>query len=217
LEIPLFPLRTVLFPGMPLALRIFEERYKVMVNELLASGGAFGVILIREGEEVGGGAVPHTAGTTARIEQCAPLDGGRFALTARGTRRFRLLRVLEPRPYPYGEIEIFDDHRPQPAPRLDAAVETVRTTFPAYFRLALSLTDQWAQSMKLPSDPHKLVNFIAPWLQVDEETKQKLLELDSADDRVSQLAVTIDELLSRTREQVNEYRMRKFLGLGALN
>ena len=45
MELPLFPLRTVLFPGMPLPLRIFEERYKVMVRELLATGGEFGVVL----------------------------------------------------------------------------------------------------------------------------------------------------------------------------
>jgi uncharacterized protein len=217
LEIPLFPLRTVLFPGMPLQLRIFEERYKVMVNELLASGGSFGVVLIREGEEVGGGAIPQAAGTTARIEQCAPLDGGRFALTARGVRRFRIVRMLAPRPYPYGDVELLDDRRAEESPRLNAALETVRTTFPAYFRLALSLTDQWAQAMRLPSDPHRLVNFVAPWLQVEEETKQKLLELESAADRMAQLAVTIDDVLGRTREQVAEYRRRKFLGLGALN
>ena len=49
-ELPLFPLRTVLFPGMELPLRIFEERYRVMIRELLDSGGEFGVLLIREGE-----------------------------------------------------------------------------------------------------------------------------------------------------------------------
>ena len=54
-EIPLFPLRTVLFPGMPLPLQIFEERYKAMTRELLDRGGEFGVLLIRQGSEVGGG------------------------------------------------------------------------------------------------------------------------------------------------------------------
>ena len=65
MEIPVFPLRTVLFPGMALPLRIFEERYRVMVSELLESGGVFGVLLIKEGEEVGGRAKPFTVGTTA--------------------------------------------------------------------------------------------------------------------------------------------------------
>jgi hypothetical protein len=216
-QIPLFPLRTVLFPGMALPLRIFEERYKTMVRELLDSGGVFGVLLIREGEEVGGGATPYTIGTIARIEQCVPMDGGRFALTARGQKRFRLLRILPARPYPFGEIEVLEEEPSVPSKPLALATETVRTTFPAYFRLALSLTDQWAQSLKLPNDPHKLVDFIGPWLQVDEEAKQRLLEIVPADERVAHLAEVLDELLERTREQVTDYRRRKFLGLGAVN
>ncbi len=214
---PLFPLRTVLFPGAPLPLRIFEERYKVMVRELLASAGQFGVVLIREGEEVGGGAKPHLFGTLARIEEVQELPGGRFALDTRGTRRFRLLRVLAPRPYPYGEIELVDDSEPPPSPRLTHALETVRTTFPLYFRLAMSLSDQWAQGMKLPSRPHEMVNFIAPWLQVEEETKQRLLEMEAAEDRVAQLAEVLDDLLARTREEVDEHRRRKYSGLGSEN
>ncbi|MBA4180956.1 MAG: peptidase S16 [Anaerolinea sp.] len=210
-------MRTVLFPGMVLPLRIFEERYKVMISELIESGGVFGVVLIREGEEVGHGAVPHDVGTTARIEQCTELDGGRFALTARGSQRFRLVRMLSPRPYPYGEVELIVDEVPIPTANLQRAMETVRTTFPAYFRLALSLTDQWAQGMKLPSKPHALVNFLAPWVQADEETKQRLLELESAEDRVAQLAELLDELLARTREEVDEYRRRKFRGPAAEN
>ena len=106
---PLFPLRTVLFPGMPLPLRIFEERYKTMTKELLESGGEFGVLLIREGNEVGGAARPYDVGTLARIEESTEMQGGRYILHARGTRRFRLRRMLSPRPYPFGEIELIDD------------------------------------------------------------------------------------------------------------
>lgn len=217
MEMPLFPLRTVLFPGMPLPLRIFEDRYKTMVAELLQSGGEFGVLLIREGREVGGGARPHDRGTLARIEASQELQGGRYALEARGTRRFKLLRMLPPRPYPYGEIEVIDDPQPAPTPQLNYAVETVRTTFPLYFRLAMSLTDQWAQPMKLPTRAHELVNFIAPWLTVDEEVKQRLIEPEAAVDRLTQLAETIDDLLMRTREEVDEHRRRKFRAIGSGN
>lgn len=217
MELPLFPLRTVLFPGMPLPLRIFEERYKVMVRELLESGGEFGVILIREGQEVGGGAKPYNFGTLARIEECEELQGGRFALDARGTRRFKLTRMLSPRPYPFGQIEVVDDSTPENTPQLRHALETVRTTFPLYFRLAMSLTDQWAQGMKLPARPHELVNFVAPWLQVEEETKQRLLELEGGQERVAQLAEVLDDLLMRTREEVDEHRRRKYQALGSGN
>jgi uncharacterized protein len=215
-ELPLFPLRTVLFPEMPLPLQIFEERYKVMTQELLESGGEFGVLLIREGNEVGGGAVPHTVGTTARIEECQEIQGGRFVMTARGVRRFRLRTMLAPRPYPYGDVEFLDDDDIL-TPNLRRATETVRTTFPLYFRLALSLTDQWAQGLRLPDRPHALVNFLGPWLQIEEEAKQRLLEIETASDRVAHLAETIDDLLARTREEVTEYRRKKFGAIGSGN
>ncbi|MBK7125744.1 MAG: LON peptidase substrate-binding domain-containing protein [Dehalococcoidia bacterium] len=214
---PLFPLRTVLFPGMPLPLRIFEDRYKTMVRELLASGREFGVILIREGQEVGGGARPHRVGTLARIEDATELPGGRFAIDTRGTRRFRLQRMLRPRPYPYGEIEIIDEPSPANTPQLQHAMETVRTTFPLYFRLALSLSDQWAQALKLPVRPHELVDFIAPWLQLEEEPKQRLLELEAAQDRVAHLAEVLDDLLLRTREEVEDHRRTKYRAIGSGN
>lgn len=217
MQIPLFPLRTVLFPGMALPLRVFEERYKVMARELLENGGVFGVLLIREGEEVGGDAMPFDVGTTARIERSVALDGGRYTLSARGVQRFRVRRMLAPRPYPFGEVELIDDAPGAPTPRLTAAMETVRTTFPAYFRLALSLSDQWAKGLKLPSDPHRMVNYIAPWLQASEEVKQRLLEIEPATDRVAHLAEVIDDLLTRTREEVADYRRRKFRSLGAQN
>jgi Lon protease-like protein len=202
---------------MPLPLRIFEERYRIMVSQLLESGEEFGVVLIREGNEVGGGARPHEVGTLARIEQCEELQGGRYALTARGTRRFRILKMLPPRPYPFGEIEEIDDSPAPQTPQLVHAMETVRTTFPLYFRLALSLTDQWAQTLKLPTKPHQLVNFLAPWLQIEEETKQRLLEIEAPGDRVAHLAEVLDDLLLRTREEVDAHRRRKFGALGAAN
>lgn len=217
MDIPLFPLRTVLFPGMPLPLRIFEERYKTMVQELLANGGQFGVVLIRSGNEVGAGAVPHKTGTLARITECEEVSGGRFVLTAKGTRRFRLLNMLEPRPYPFGKIELFDESYDATDMRLARAVETVRATFPVYFRLALSRTGQWARDMDLPSNPRSLVNLVVQSIQSDEEAKQRLLELESAPDQVAHLADMLDDLLVHTREEVQEYRRQKFHGLGAAN
>jgi len=216
-EMPLFPLRTVLFPGMPLPLRIFEERYRVMVRELLETGSEFGVLLIREGNEVGGGARPYEVGTLARIEESVETPDGRYMLDTRGTRRFRLRRMLAPRPYPFGDIDVLDDLDEPVTIPLRHALETVRTTFPLYFRLALSLTDQWAQGLRLPESPHALVNFLGPWLQIEEESKQRLLELESAPDRVAHLAELLDDLVQRTRDQVDEHRRGKFNAIGSAN
>lgn len=216
-EIPLFPLRTVLFPGMALPLQIFEQRYKTMTRELLGSGGVFGVVLIREGSETGAAAVPHPFGTTAVIEGWREAERGRFLLSTRGVRRFRLTRLLPPDPYPRGEIEYVEDEAELGGAHAGPAVETVRATFPAYFRLALALSDQWARGLDLPRDAHALVNLVAPLLKVDEEVKQRLLEVEPAADRVALLAEVLDELLERTQEEVIDYRRRKFEGFGARN
>jgi uncharacterized protein len=91
-EIPLFPLNTVLFPGGPLPLRIFEPRYVDMVRHCMRSGSAFGVVLIRTGGEVGAVARTADIGTTARIVDFSQLPDGLLGLSCLGERRFRILR-----------------------------------------------------------------------------------------------------------------------------
>lgn len=90
LVLPLFPLRTVLLPGAPLGLRVFERRYLDMVRECGRSGSGFGVCLIVEGEEAGAPAVPARFGTEAVIEDFGTTADGLLALQVRGRRRFRV-------------------------------------------------------------------------------------------------------------------------------
>jgi hypothetical protein len=90
-EIPLFPLGTVLFPGGPLPLRIFETRYIDLVSRCLRDGSGFGVVLIREGAEAGGPALTFDVGTYARIVDFSRQDDGLLGIRALGERRFRIL------------------------------------------------------------------------------------------------------------------------------
>jgi Lon protease-like protein len=108
--LPLFPLGTVLFPGMILPLRVFEERYRQMVADLLdrpEPAREFGVVAIRKGREVGTGTVPelHDVGCVARLRETTRHADGRYDLVTIGTRRFRLLRTDLALPYYQGEIE----------------------------------------------------------------------------------------------------------------
>lgn len=95
--LPLFPLTTVLFPGMRLPLHIFEERYQVLVTDLLAlpEPRRFGVIAIRSGGEVGTDGVTalHEVGCVAAVRQAVPHPDGRFDLATVGTGRFRLISL----------------------------------------------------------------------------------------------------------------------------
>ena len=88
-EISLFPLRTVLFPGGSLRLRIFEPRYLSLVSRCLREEIGFGVVLIRQGAEVGP-SVTHEVGTLARISDWYTLSDGLLGITALGTERLRV-------------------------------------------------------------------------------------------------------------------------------
>src|SRR3990172_1239116 len=105
LELPLFPLNAVLFPGATLPLHIFEERYKQMIRHCLEEKTPFGVMLIRKGNEVGEPAEPFAVGTTAHIARAEHLQEGRMNLICLGGQRFRLLKTLRSEPYLVGEVE----------------------------------------------------------------------------------------------------------------
>lgn len=91
-EIPLFPLNTVLFPGGPLPLRIFEPRYVDMVRNCLRERRSFGVVLIRAGSEVGAVADVAEIGTSAHIADFYQLPDGLLGIACVGERKFRVQR-----------------------------------------------------------------------------------------------------------------------------
>ncbi len=90
--LPLFPLGTVLFPGGPLALRIFEPRYVDMIGRCMREGTPFGVVLILDGAEVGELRDVAGIGTTARIVDFTRMPDGLLGITCCGERRFRVLK-----------------------------------------------------------------------------------------------------------------------------
>jgi Lon protease-like protein len=106
MEVPLFPLHTVLCPGVALPLHIFEPRYREMTERCLAEKSPFGVVLIREGREVGTTALAIAAiGTLAEIREANRYDDGRFDLLAVGSQRFSVERVIPSNePYLVGEV-----------------------------------------------------------------------------------------------------------------
>ncbi len=111
MELPLFPLHTVLCPGVALPLHVFEERYRAMVARCLREDSPFGVVLIRDGREVGGGPASIAAvGTVAEIREANRFSDGRYELLVVGTRRFRIESVAVGRePYLVGTVELLDD------------------------------------------------------------------------------------------------------------
>ena len=111
MELPLFPLNTVLSPGIALPLHIFEARYRAMVRHCLDTKSPFGVVLIRHGREVGTGAISFAAvGTVAEIRDAGSYDDGRYDLLVVGTRRFEIRRVHSgKRPYLVAEVDLLGE------------------------------------------------------------------------------------------------------------
>jgi ATP-dependent Lon protease len=111
MELPLFPLNTVLCPGIALPLHVFEDRYRALVRHCLDTTSPFGIVLIREGREAGKGAITFSGiGTIAEIRDVGRHDDGRFDLLVVGTRRFGIRRVLDDRrPYLVAEVDLLDE------------------------------------------------------------------------------------------------------------
>jgi Lon protease-like protein len=105
----MFPLGSVLVPGMVLPLHVFEPRYRALVRDCTAGDGEFGVVLIERGSEVGGGDARTDVGTMARIVQADEMPDGRFAVGAVGMRRIRVTRWLADDPYPRAEVADWPD------------------------------------------------------------------------------------------------------------
>jgi len=106
--LPLFPLNMVLFPGQLLPLHIFEPRYRVLVEECLSARLAFGVVLIREGQEAGEQAASFDVGTTARISQVERLPDGRMNIMSVGETRFKVKAFHHDRPFLTGDVDVWN-------------------------------------------------------------------------------------------------------------
>jgi Lon protease-like protein len=179
MELPLFPLHLVLFPGRPLPLHLFEPRYRRMLDDCLAGERRFGVVAIRAGHEVGAPAETFSVGTVAEIEQVEVLEGGRFDVLARGLRRFRILRHLEGSPYQRAEVELLDDEPVEPSDQ--RRCHQLRQLLVPYLSQLGAPQELLAH---LPGSPDQLAYLAAAAMQVDLPEQQRLLELDSTGSRI---------------------------------
>lgn len=122
MKVPLFPLRTVLFPGGPLPLRIFEQRYLDMISTCLKNDSRFGVLLIRDGSE-SGDATTHSVGTLARIADWYQGSDGLLGITAIGEERFTLLHSeRQDNGLQLGDVQIIQSEPPQDLPDDDSSM-----------------------------------------------------------------------------------------------
>ena len=181
--LPMFPLSTVLFPGMRLPLHIFEPRYRQLVADLLEEPEPrrFGVIAIRKGKETGvdGVAALHEVGCVATVRQVEPREDGRYDLLTVGTQRFRLLSLDKSLPYLRGEIEPLPDQTGDPA--LAAyATRRVQEAFRGYLNVLVDRGGGVISVADLPDEPLLLSYIVAAAMIIDLPDRQSLLAAPDA-------------------------------------
>jgi Lon protease-like protein len=201
-ELPLFPLNTVLFPGMPLRLHIFEERYKLMISNCIRQSQPFGVVLIKEGvEALGPLARPHTVGCTARIASMEQLEDGRMNIMAIGRERFRIVSLDRELPYLVGKVERYPLHDGDPVAQEDAA-RRLRPWITNYMDLLSALDDIELNAEQLPDDPVALALVAATLLQVPQKQKQGLLATGSVVDILTTMRALYRREVAFVKEMV---------------
>ncbi len=187
-RLPLFPLGTVLFPGLVLPLHIFEERYRALVSDRRESG-VFGIVAIKRGIEVGASSATdlHEVGCTTEIRQLNEHPDGRFDLVTVGRRRFRIVRVhTDVAPYLVADIDWLPD---EPQDLSDGAtteemlVAGVLSAFQRY--LELIRTDGQTAGEQLPDDPTVLSYLVAATAVLTIEDRQRLLACATTQDRLA--------------------------------
>lgn len=197
-KLPLFPLNTVLYPSTPIALHIFEERYRLMIGRCVEQSSSFGVVLIRSGSEVDPGdpyirqlraqsgvsgepeatseTIPFSTGTAVRITECHRLDDGRYYLNAVGLRRFRVQYLSQQEPYLIASVAYLPE---QTTPDLPALAAALRDLYAHYWQSVAVVTGQQYEIDALPEDPVELSYALAHRLRVPMLRKQRWLEADA--------------------------------------
>jgi Lon protease-like protein len=181
-ELPLFPLQTVLYPGLPIPLHVFEDRYRQMFARILDGERRFGVVAIVRGRDVDVGATYHPVGCVAEVAEVRRHSDGRLDVVARGRSRFRIDGVVQAAPYIVADVTQLPETAGEAAEQ-----RTVKAgrLFARYVSTLLRMAGEEAESIDIPDDPVAASYLVAAGLQVDLADKQRLLTLPSAAERLA--------------------------------
>lgn len=173
-ELPLFPLRSVLFPGGTMALKIFEQRYLEMAKTCLKTGAPFGIALIREGNEVGTPAIPEMVGTLAYVTGWDMQNLGILQVRVTGAGRFKLLsHSISKNGLIFGQVSLLPDDPHSESPEYAACAEFLRKIF--------TKTDSAEAATPHRFDDAGWVGYrLTELLPFNNTVKQKMLELTDA-------------------------------------
>lgn len=174
--LPIFTLNTVIFPGATLPLRIFEDRYKKMLSHSISKDSTFGINLIKQGYEVGIPAVPYDVGTIVSFSDYTVSESNEeIFLKVVGQERFKILNILNDRPYILAEIIDYSD-RPKKINCDHTFEKNFRDEASGFIKKIVSINGGWISDPMLPDDFNKCVWTLSSLLQIPNLTKFEILE-----------------------------------------
>jgi len=214
-ELPIFPLPVVLFPGMPMPLHIFEDRYRKMLADIRAADNLFGLSYFDAGSA--GRDTPPTGhiGCVAEVTETQALPDGRSNILAVGVVRYQVESYVERGDlYLVGRANYFEDEEENESALSSNSHDVARM----FMRVANSIRVMNDERGNLPdisdTDPQKLSFLVAAALEIEVETKQELLELRSTSERLSRLRDLLARVVSNYEERARLHTIAKGNGHG---
>jgi len=214
-ELPLFPLPLVLFPGVPLPLHIFEERYRRMLADVRAGNNLFGLSYFDLNTATNTRPPVGHVGCAAEVVESQLLPDGRSNILTVGLVRYRLSEYVETgEPYLVGRVEFFEDEREDGALLAERARE-VSELFTRIAHAVRTLNDDRASLPDLPdAEPERLSFLVAAAMELDGEAKQSLLELRSTAERLERISNLLLQVVGHYEERARKHKLAKGNGHG---
>jgi uncharacterized protein len=194
-QIPLFPLRTVLFPGMLMPLQIFEPRYRQMMQDHSEEPVPFGVALVHGARAPQSEFPTHDVGTAAVLSARERADDGRWYVVAEGERRFRIIAINDTRPYTMATVEWINEQLGDPT-EADTLLRIVSAQFHRYAGGITRITGRAFEGMMIPEDPIRASYDLTTRLPLHTWERQRLLQSKTAVERLSEVSYLVERELA---------------------
>lgn len=209
-ELPLFPLPVVLFPGVPLPLHIFEQRYRQMLQDVSVSNRLFGVSYFDSTASDKEHPMVGHVGCVAEVTETQALPDGRSNILTVGLIRYRVENYLERGdPYLVAQVNYFEDEEEDG----ELLNQSSRSVAEAFSRIALAVKIINDERATLPdisdTDPQRLSFLVAAAMETDADVKQELLELRSTSERLRRLRGMLLRAVSSYEERARIHELAK--------
>ncbi|MEJ7837451.1 MAG: LON peptidase substrate-binding domain-containing protein [Thermomicrobiales bacterium] len=182
-QLPLFPLNTVLYPGMPLPLHIFEERYRRLLRIRAGEETVFGVILVKSTNANVAPLGMYPVGTAARLVTRRSMPDGRSDIVITGTRRFRVHAENWAAGYCLADITWLEDEIGNPA-RVEELLEESTRRFARYVEGVTRITGREFDGVRISDDPIEAAYDLTTRLPLHTWERQRILEIDTTESRL---------------------------------